>query len=82
VRTDNVDLVVDVSNARNPSHSFLDELLQVKTGQPAGKIEVFPFLFHAHVTQSAAEMRVLLQVLAGQQGEVGSLWSFSEGRLN
>jgi hypothetical protein len=68
-------LVDDVLNARNTADGFLDELLQVKSRQAAGKEQVAAILSDSHAGASTAEMWMAFQVLPRYCAEILSFTS-------
>jgi hypothetical protein len=58
-----VDLVVNKVDPRHMADCLLNELLEIKTRQPAGQVEVSTLMFDAYAATSPTKMRMTFQML-------------------
>jgi hypothetical protein len=70
VGTNHVDHVANLLNSRNVAYRFLDELFQVKGRQTSFQDQRPATVLNVYVIDSAAKMRVMLQMLASQRTQV------------
>jgi hypothetical protein len=66
IGTNDVDFVVDEIDTRHVADCLLNKLLEIKSRQPARKVQVPSFVLDIHATDPTSKMGVAFQVLTRQ----------------